>query len=774
MKKNKCILPHDSNIAIQKDLECLQKKNAELMFIAKKISLLQHTLDIDETINQALETFIEFGYDRVRLYSYNEKNNLLEAVKCKGTDLGIFKKIRLKVVKKYLKAYRCVHEKRPVIDTRKRISKHKKLLNKTDISESASLPLISKDEVIGMISLDNKYSKRPIVYEELETLMTIANQIAIALENAKLYTQLRRQLDRLEILYDVAHTTSASLNLENVLNLIVVKIVKLMKIDVCTLLLLDESKEFLLPKSVYKPEASDVIFAPTPLKKSASGYVLRTKKHRYVPLIQDDPLFLDKHVPARLGLITMLSIPLIVDNESLGVLNLYTKDQRIYTDREIGLLMTLANQAAIVIRNSTLYHTIGEDREQLSRVLEITQALTSTVTLDKLLKITLRHIVLFTKADKGIIFLLKDDKLVVSEVIGYDKANMQKDIAITTGITGWVARHGKQLIVDDLTKDKSHVSFGFPAKSEAAIPLISKNKILGVLDIESRYAYNFSKYERALTLLTNLIAIAIENAELYDRIKNFNERLQDEVDHATKELRRKNEELKKLDELKTEFVSNVSHELRTPLTSISGYAKLLYREQIGDVNTDQKEALKIIVDESERLTRLINEVLDLAKLESGKINFKMQDVDLVELGSIVRDMMIISAQDKGLYLRFECPDIIPLVRGNKDLLKQVFLNLLNNALKFTERGGILIRLHHHQNYVDVEITDTGVGIPKEELTHIFKKFHQIDSSLTRKYSGTGLGLSIVRHIIKNHKGLLKIKSVQGKGTSIVFSIPQVE
>ena len=257
-----------------------------------------------------------------------------------------------------------------------------------------------------------------------------------------------------------------------------------------------------------------------------------------------------------------------------------------------------------------------------------------------------------------------------------------------------------------------------------------------------------------------------------NEVKDFNEKLKNEIFIATKELREKNIELKKLDRVKSEFVSNVSHELRTPLTSILGYAKLLYNNKVGELAEEQRQSLKIIIDESERLTRLINDVLDLAKLETGKIKYKVEDIDVVEIADHCLQTVMMIAMEKQIKLLLKKGDNVPIIKANRDLLRQVFLNLLNNAIKFTDKNGkVSISVGGIKDSVKISVKDNGCGIPDEEMARLFDKFYQVDSSMTRKHGGTGLGLPIVKHIINLHKGTIKVNSERNKGTEFIFTLP---
>jgi len=236
------------------------------------------------------------------------------------------------------------------------------------------------------------------------------------------------------------------------------------------------------------------------------------------------------------------------------------------------------------------------------------------------------------------------------------------------------------------------------------------------------------------------------------------------------DLRRKNIELRKMDQLKSDFVSNVSHELRTPLTSIAGYTKLMTMEKLGTITEAQKKGLEIVAEEAERLTRLINNVLDLSKLESGRVKFKLEVIDISELAKLTTDTMKATASEKQIKLNIHGPKI--KFKASRDLIKQVFLNLLSNALKFTPEGGSIdVTIKKLKQDVQVSVKDTGKGVSKELIPKLFDKFYQVDGSMTREYGGTGLGLVIVKHIIDAHKGKIKVKSELGKGSEFVFTLP---
>jgi len=244
----------------------------------------------------------------------------------------------------------------------------------------------------------------------------------------------------------------------------------------------------------------------------------------------------------------------------------------------------------------------------------------------------------------------------------------------------------------------------------------------------------------------------------------------EDLERASQELRRANADLMRLNELKSSFLANVSHELRTPLTSIRSFSEILLNYPDTEFAT-REEFLGVICSESERLTRLINDVLDLAKIEAGKMEWRSQPVHLGELARQSVDVMQVVATQKGLELENLIGDDVPLVQADPDRLLQVFANLLSNAVKFTEVGRIQLGALVRSEEVVVFVADSGIGIPGSELERIFDKFHQHGNTLTDKPAGTGLGLAISREIINRLGGRIWAESGTRAGSTFYCALP---
>lgn len=252
-------------------------------------------------------------------------------------------------------------------------------------------------------------------------------------------------------------------------------------------------------------------------------------------------------------------------------------------------------------------------------------------------------------------------------------------------------------------------------------------------------------------------------------------------------LEEQNRALEEVGRLKDEFLSTVSHELRTPLTSIRGAVGVIGDGVAGPVTEKQRKFLDIARNNTDRLTRLINDLLDLSKMEAGKMTFQMAPVGVPGMLKEAGTTFMVAAQEKGLELTVDLPDEALMVSADRDKIMQVLSNLLSNAVKFTDKGGVRIWARRRGDLVEIGVSDSGPGIPAEERDRVFSKFHQVDSSSTRKKGGTGLGLPICKHIVEAHGGEIRVEDAQdgegggrwleslektqGPGTSFVFSLP---
>ncbi|MDO9300567.1 MAG: GAF domain-containing protein [Anaerolineales bacterium] len=328
-------------------------------------------------------------------------------------------------------------------------------------------------------------------------------------------------------------------------------------------------------------------------------------------------------------------------------------------------------------------------------------------------------------------------------------------------IVGKVTLDGQAVIVNDVTANPLHkVNPLLPeTRAEAALPLRIGNRIIGAIDIQSKTAGSFTEDDVAvLQTLADQVAVAIDNARSFELSQE-----------AVMEMR-------EIDRLKSQFLANMSHELRTPLNSIIGFSRVIIKGIDGPVTELQQQDLTAIYNSGQHLLGLINDVLDLSKIEAGKMELAFDEVNMADVTSSVLSTMSGLIKDKPIQMKRIIEPNLPTVRADAIRVRQVMINLLSNASKFTDEGDILVEVGLKpgptgRNELRVSVTDSGPGIAKQDQTKLFQAFSQVDDSPTRKTGGTGLGLSICQHIINMHGGRIWVDSDLGKGSTFHFTLP---
>jgi signal transduction histidine kinase/HAMP domain-containing protein len=293
-----------------------------------------------------------------------------------------------------------------------------------------------------------------------------------------------------------------------------------------------------------------------------------------------------------------------------------------------------------------------------------------------------------------------------------------------------------------------------PLPYVAHIPLSARGRAAGLLSAYFKTQREITDTEaRALRTIARLVSVAKENADLVNELKD------------------NNLQLERANRLKSEFLASVSHELRTPMNAIIGYTKLMLDGLDGDLTEQQTADLERVVQAADNLLGLINGLLDLAKIEAGKMELNVEEVDIPLVIDDVIELMRAGADAKSLSLRADVASTLPTAWADRARIRQVLVNLVANAVKFTEHGGVTIRASIVDGWITIAVVDTGVGIPPEAQTYIFDEFRQVDASTTRRYGGTGLGLAISKRLIALHGGRIWVDSTVGTGSSFLFTLP---
>jgi signal transduction histidine kinase len=310
-------------------------------------------------------------------------------------------------------------------------------------------------------------------------------------------------------------------------------------------------------------------------------------------------------------------------------------------------------------------------------------------------------------------------------------------------------------------------------RSWLGVPLQARDTVMGVLYVISHTPQQFRDDEqRLLSALGDQAAIAIENARLYEQVRQHSAELETLVIERTRALQEANRQLEAASRHKSEFLANMSHELRTPMNAIIGFTRLVMRRSRDVLAPRQYENLEKILVSAEHLLSLINDVLDLAKVEAGRT--EVYPVEFVLAPMLAECLHTVEPLLKSEQVRLvqKADTDLPTLYTDRDKVKQILMNLLSNAVKFTHTGTITLTACSHKGKLSIAVADTGIGIPEEALQHIFEEFRQVDSSTTREYGGTGLGLAISQQFARLMGGDIAVQSTIGVGSTFTLTLPQ--
>ena len=444
---------------------------------------------------------------------------------------------------------------------------------------------------------------------------------------------------------------------------------------------------------------------------------------------------------------------------------------------------TLCTQTPMYDEKGEVYQVVSSQMDitrikgsekNLSILYYISNTLAEVHDIRELLLLALKETIRRLKYNSGAIYTV-DQEDEVLDLIGtysiFPEANIfshVKKIDFGESISGKVAQTGQMMVIQDIEQYKYLLKemkeqVNTYCKGIISIPLVSKDQVLGVMTIAREKIRHMTEQDRELLFnIGKQIGVALENALLLDALRQ-----------KTIDLQVQNAKVQEANRLKSEFLANMSHELRTPLNSIIGFSGIILDGLDGEINEEQRRDIERIYNSGSHLLRLINDVLDLSKIESNKVDINLENIDLypllLEVANTIEGIII----PKGIKMSLEVPDGLPRVLADETRLRQVLLNLFSNAAKFTEKGTITVSasLSDEDKYVQVAVKDTGVGIRKKDFPKIFEPFIQVDGSLTRKEGGTGLGMAISKQYMELMNGKIWFSSKYRKGSIFYIEIP---
>jgi GAF domain-containing protein len=649
-----------------------------------------------------------------------------------------------------------------------------------EIRTLLGVPLLRSGELIGVIALAHQRVE-PFTEEQIELVTTFADQAVIAIENVRLLEEvqartreLQETLDYQTAIGDVLNVISRSpSNVQPVLDVIIQTAVRLCDADGGTIARERDGQFFRCGQVGFSTEFMELMRRePVELSRGTiTGRALVDGKVIHILDAETDPEYTWSEAQKLGRLHTLLGVPLLRDKVAIGAIALIRRTVRPFTEKQIELVTTFADQAVIAIENARLFEEVQARTADLARSVgelkalgEVSQSVNSTLDLKTVLETIVTKAVQLSGTDAGAIYVYsrQEDRFRLKATYGMSaeliKAISDQALRLNDPGMGEAARSRQPVQAEDLSENllspvhKIVLDAGF--RSLLIVPLLRPNKVVGALVVRRRAPGRFS--DSIVHLMETFAAqsvLAIQNARLFSEIEEKGHQLEIASRH------------------KSQFLANMSHELRTPLNSVLGFTEMLADGLYGELPEKARTTLGRVQANGRHLLGLINDVLDLSKIEAGQLTLSIDDYSI---GQIVRAVAATSeplARAKGLKLSIVITDGLPMGRGDERRLSQVLLNLVGNAVKFTELGSIEISAKERDGYFEILVRDTGPGIAHEHQTRIFEEFQQVDESSTRQKGGTGLGLAISKRIVEMHGGTIALESTPGVGSTFRVAIP---
>jgi signal transduction histidine kinase len=628
------------------------------------------------------------------------------------------------------------------------------------------IPIELAAQVVGLLLIDFP-ADQPVVDAEIACLSTFAGQIGMALSQAppvidRPAEQVQRELRELTTLYNASAAMMANLELNDVLDAITRAALELISAGNVHIFLYEPESDTFRFGSARWFDGRRVPAVPLPRPDGLTAHVVRQAAPVVINDAQNHP-FYQAASAAGWGVRAIAGFPLKRGGHVLGAFTLTYLEPHTFTLGELLLMNVLADQAAVAVENAHLFASTQRRLREMSALVDMAKQVTGNLKVGSVMQTTVQLVQMLLNARASTIALLTGtgDELVIEAATGINPKWVHKArMKLGEGVSGLAVSERRPVYIRDTHNQPNFLFFDEVVRSLLAVPLLSRDEVLGSLTVDSDQPNAFDdSHIQLMTIAAAQVSVAIANARLYEEAE----------DRAAK-LAVAYEELKENDRLKDELVQNVSHELRTPLTFVKGYVDLLMEGEMGSINYQQQCALQIVADKTVEITRLIDDIMSLQRIDSS--NLILEPFSLIALLEELIAGHKLNGRYRGVDLLLEAsPGEVTLV-ADRIRVNQAVNNLIVNAMKFSPNGGtVRIVLSADAEQAQIAVVDEGIGIPSEKLDRIFERFYQVDGSSRRRFGGTGIGLALVKRIVEAHNGRVWAESDVSRGSSFFMALP---
>jgi len=687
-------------------------------------------------------------------------------------------------------AGRAVMTRQPVhiLDLRKDLDYKIRAVAGAGLATVLAVPMLRDGSPIGSVDVHVWGTPRPFTDKQITLLQTFADQAVIAIENVRLFKELEARNGELRVALEQQTASSEILraisrfqtDVQPVFDAIAAKALDLCRATTGWVYRFDGELIHIAAAHSLRPEAVEVVRQSYPMPPSRGGATARAVLNRaivYIPDIREDPEYRLETLARAADYLSVLAVPMLLESKPIGVVVVTGAEAAAFSQRQIELLQTFADQAVIAVENARLLSELQARTAELTRSVkelqalgEVSQALSSTLDLETVLNTIVSRANQLAGTDGGSVYEY-DEPSEAFHLRATD--NLDEEVVVlarrtpvprSEGVLGRMAVTREPVQIPDIGEEGAYhsplraVLLRTGTRALLAIPLLREGHLIGGLTVNKKTPGEFSP--QVIDLLKTFAAqsaLAIQNARLFREIED------------------KGRQLEAADRHKSEFLANMSHELRTPLNAIIGYSEIL-QEDAADLGAEQfTDDLKRINAAGKHLLELINAVLDLSKIEAGKMELYLESFDVAGLVKDIAAVIQPLAARNANRLEMRCPENVGTMRADLTKVRQALFNLLSNACKFTDRGTISLAVAREasdgQDWMMFSVSDTGIGMTPEQLTRLFGAFSQADAATTRKYGGTGLGLALSRRLCRMMGGDVTVESEAGRGSVFTIRLP---